>query len=159
MPSSVLAVRWRVARGGLIIAAMLLLASAVPGFAQSGPPSRPTGTVSIRQTQVAFIGSGMLGGGSLNYRGRIYPFKLGGLGIGGVGISRLDATGTVYNMRQLADFNGVYAQVRSGWAAGEHGKGRLWLRNSNGVLLRLSGVRRGLSLTLGADGVAIELGR
>ena len=66
----------------------------------------------------------MLGGGTLNYRGATYRFRLGGLGIGGVGVSRLDATGSVYNLRSLADFEGVYGQVRSGWAAGDQGRGR-----------------------------------
>jgi hypothetical protein len=40
------------------------------------------GPVSIHQIQVAFIGSGMLGGGTLSYRGAPYRFRLGGLGIG-----------------------------------------------------------------------------
>ena len=101
----------------------------------------------------------MLGGGSLNYRGATYRFRLGGLGIGGVGVSRLDATGSVYNLRNLADFEGVYGQVRSGWAAGDQGRGTLWMQNGNGVYLRLTGVRRGLSLTMGADGVRIEFER
>ena len=128
-----------------------------PAAAQSRPPSRPSATVAIHQIQVAFIGSGMLGGGTLNYRGATYRFRLGGLGIGGVGVSRLDATGSVYNLRSLADFEGVYGQVRSGWAAGDQGRGTLWMQNANGVYLRLVGVRRGLSLTMGADGVRISV--
>ena len=40
-----------------------------------------------------FIGSGMLGGGTLYYGGQAYPFKLGGLGIGGIGVSRRFAPG------------------------------------------------------------------
>src|SRR5215471_17591051 len=127
-------------------------------LAQS-PRPRPSATVSIHQIQVAFIGSGMLGGGTLSYRGAAYRFRLGGLGIGGVGVSRLDATGTVYNLRRLTDFEGVYGQARSGWAAGDQGRGSLWMQNANGVYLRLVGVRRGLSLTMGADGVRIEFER
>src|SRR5215813_6752728 len=84
-----------------------------PAFAQSRPPSRPSATVAIHQIQVAFIGSGMLGGGTLNYRGATYRFRLGGLGIGGVGVSRLNATGTAYKLRRLADVEGVYGQAPS----------------------------------------------
>ena len=140
------------------VAIVLCLGAAVsaPALAQS-PRPRPTATVSI--PQVAFIGSGMLGGGTLSYRGAAYRFRLGGLGIGGVGVSRLDATGTVYNLRRLTDFEGVYGQVRSGWAAGDQGRGSLWMQNANGVYLRLVGVRRGLSLTMGADGIRIEFER
>jgi hypothetical protein len=114
--------------------------------------------VAISQVQVAFIGSGAVGGGTLYYRGRAYPFKLGGLGIGGFGVSRLEASGNVYNMRNLQDINGVYGQVRSGWAIGEQGRGKMWLRNANGVYLKLQARRQGLALSLGADGMVIQLG-
>lgn len=73
-----------------------------------GQGAKPSGTVTIHQVQVAFIGSGSGGSGILRFQGRNYPFTLGGLGIGGIGISRLDATGTVYNLTRLEDFNGVY---------------------------------------------------
>ena len=36
------------------------------------------GTSQIRQVQIAFIGSGNLGGGTLNIGGGSYPFKIGG---------------------------------------------------------------------------------
>ena len=64
-------------------------------MAQSAPPARPSGSVNIHQVQVAFIGSGAMGGGTLYFRGRAYPFKLGGLGVGGIGISTIDAVGSV----------------------------------------------------------------
>ena len=140
--------------GGL----MLLCVLSVGVFAQSGPPTRPSGSVSIHQVQVAFIGSGALGGGTLYFRGRSYPFKLGGLGIGGIGISRLDAVGSVYNLSRLEDFNGVYGQARTGWAIGEQGRGKMWLQNGNGVYLQLQAQRRGLALSLGADGMLVRLG-
>jgi hypothetical protein len=108
--------------------------------------------------QVAFIGSGAVGGGTLYFRGRSYPFKLGGLGIGGIGISTLDGAGGVYNLHRLEDFNGVYGQARTGWAVGEQGRGQMWLQNPNGVYLHLSARRQGLSLSLGADGMVVRLG-
>ena len=137
---------------------MLCAMCAFPASAQDSPPSQPSASVTIHQVQVAFIGSGAVGGGTLYYRGRTYPFKLGGLGIGGFGVSRLDASGNVYNMRSPQDINGVYAQVRSGWAIGDQGRGKMWLQNANGVFLKLQARRRGLALSLGADGMVIELG-
>jgi hypothetical protein len=137
---------------------MLCAIWAFSASAQDSQPSQPSGSVTIRQVQVAFIGSGAVGGGTLNYRGRAYPFKLGGLGIGGFGVSRLEASGNVYNMRSLQDINGVYAQVRSGWAIGDQGRGRMWLQNPNGVYLKLQARRQGLALSLGADGMVIRLG-
>ena len=140
---------------GLLILSRTLSAGAL---AQSAPPPKPSGSVNIHQVQVAFIGSGAVGGGTLYFHGRRYPFKLGGLGIGGIGVSTLDASGSVYNLRRLQDFEGVYGQARVGWAVGEHGKGDMWLQSSNGVYLHLKARRQGLALSLGADGMVVRLG-
>lgn len=135
-----------------LLAAVML---AAPVAAQQGNLGPPTGTVSIRQLQVAFIGSGAVGGGTLKFRGRSYGITVGGLGIGGIGASRLTANGTVYGLNRREDFAGAYVQLREGWAVGEQGRGRLWLRNDKGVTLRLATRRQGLQLALGADGVLI----
>ena len=126
-----------------------------PAWAQARNLGPATGTVSIRQLQVAFIGSGAVGGGELKFGRRTYDITVGGLGIGGVGASTLRATGTVYGLRNIDDFTGAYVQLREGWALGDAGRGRLWLRNTKGVTLRLATQRRGLQLSLGADGVLI----
>lgn len=143
---------------GFVVVLSILGASPCGAFAQSAAPRHPSGSVNIHEVQVAFIGSGAVGGGTLYYRGRSYPFKLGGLGIGGFGISTLDASGSVYNLRRLQNFEGVYGQARTGWAIGEQGKGKLWLQNANGVYLHLHARRQGLSLTLGADGMLVRFG-
>jgi len=44
------------------------------------------GTVEIEQVQIAFIGSGNIGGGTLQFQGGSYSFSVGGLGVGGFGI-------------------------------------------------------------------------
>ena len=44
-------------------------------------------------------------------------------------------------------------------ALGERGKGRMWLRNANGVSLNLKGTRQGLQTALGADGVVITIAK
>jgi hypothetical protein len=151
--------RWAKFSGGLVAGLLVLSCILSAGaYAQSAPPPKPSGSVNIHQVQVAFIGSGAVGGGTLHYRGRSYSFKLGGLGIGGIGVSTLDATGSVYNLRRLQDFEGVYGQARIGWAAGEQGKGDMWLQNANGVYLRLKARRQGLALSLGADGMVVRLG-
>jgi hypothetical protein len=144
--------------GKRLAAALMLCFLSAGALAQSTPPARPSGSVNIHQVQIAFIGSGAMGGGTLYFHGRSYPFKLGGLGIGGIGISTIDAVGSVYNLQRLQDFNGVYGQARTGWAIGEQGKGEMWLQNSNGVYLRLRAKRQGLSLSLGADGMVVRLG-
>ena len=131
-----------------------LMASA-PASAQSRQFGPATGTVTIRQVQVAFIGSGAIGGGTLRFNKRNYDITVGGLGIGGIGASRLTATGSVYRLANVEDFTGAYIQIREGWAVGDEGRGTLWLRNARGVVMRLATKRRGLQLSLGADGVLI----
>ena len=119
----------------------------------SGP--QIAGTVDIDQTRVSFLVSGHAGGGVLHYRGHDYPFSIGGLGIGGIGITKLTATGEVYDLPSAAKFPGVYRQFRTGIALGDSGGGKLWLRNGDGVVLKLRGTSQGIGLTMGADAVHI----
>jgi hypothetical protein len=52
-----------------------------------------SGYVEMSQVQAAYIGSGNAGNGTLKYRGRTYPFTVGGLGVGGIGISKIEGRG------------------------------------------------------------------
>lgn len=114
-----------------------------------------TGTLTVEQYQVAFIGSGNLGGGKLTFNGKTYSFSIGGLGIGGFGVSRIKASGTVYNLKSLNDFPGAYVQGRYGYAAGDKSGGKLWLQNDKDVVIEIQGEREGLALSLGGDAVYI----
>ncbi|HWA46764.1 MAG TPA: hypothetical protein VG742_00750 [Dongiaceae bacterium] len=117
-----------------------------------------SGTVRIEQVQIAFIGSGNLGGGILNYGGHQYDIEVGGLGVGGIGVSRMVATGIVYNLHDVRDFAGAYVQARYGLALGDLSSGELFLQNTKGVALRLKAERTGLALSLGGDAVYIGFG-
>jgi hypothetical protein len=146
-------------RRGLPAAALLaaLAFLPVPASAEGPPTDKPSGRIKIQQLQIAFVASGSLGGGTLTYKGRAYPIQIGGLGVGGVGASRLNASGDVYGLQKLSDFSGAYLELKTGWALGDKGKGRVWLRNANGVLIKLKGAREGLQLATGASGVVITL--
>jgi len=140
----------------------LLRAAAVPASLLAASSARAetftkSGTVQIEQTQVAFIGSANLGGGKLNFGGKSYPFTIGGLGIGGFGFSKIEATGTVYNLTRLDQFSGAYAQGRYGIAVGDRSTGELWLSNVEGVAMSLKAKREGLALSLGGDAIYIDL--
>jgi len=140
---------------GLAAAAVIAGAAAVQPVAADD--LKKSGTVQIEQVQIAWIGSGNLGGGKLQFAGRSYDFTIGGLGIGGFGISKITATGDVYNLKSIASFGGKYLQGRYGLAIGDVSTGELWLKNAKGVVLRLQAERRGLALSLGADAIYIEL--
>jgi hypothetical protein len=147
--------RRRAARWGARLAA-LVAALAIEG-ASAADDLKKSGTVRIEQVQIAFIGSGNLGGGTLKFGGKSYDFTIGGLGIGGIGVSKITATGTVYNLDKLAHFPGAYAQGRYGLAIGDVSTGKLWLKNSHGVVLELRAEREGLALSLGGDAIYIDL--
>lgn len=138
-----------------LVAGMTMMAAS-QARAQTPPAPPPVGKVSIDQTQLAFIGSAAVGGGTLYYRGRSYRFTINGLGVGGIGASKIKATGQVYQLGRASDLEGVYGQVRLGWALANQGDGRLWLQNDKGVILRLHTKREGLMLAAGADAVRIK---
>ena len=142
-------------------AAALVLLAGCAGSVKVGPDAvaglTPDGTVDMRQVQVAYIGSGGGGNGTLLYRGRAYPFTVGGLGIGGIGASTMEATGEVYKLNDIARFAGAYGQARYGFAFGTKSAGDLWLQNEAGVIMHLHAKREGLMLSLGGDAVVISL--
>lgn len=145
---------------GLVAAAVLPFAgcsSSQNNDQQSLNGRTPDGTVDMNQVQAAFIGSGGGGSGSLNFRGRTYPFAVGGLGIGGIGASTINAKGEVYGLNSVADFPGTYAQGRYGAVIGNASAGDLWLRNDKGVIMHLKAKRTGLMLSLGGDAVVISM--
>ena len=71
--------------------------------------------------------------------------------------SKITATGTVYNLDKLAYFPGAYVQGRYGMAIGDVSPGKLWLKNSHGVVMELHADRKGLALSLGGDAIYIDL--
>jgi hypothetical protein len=144
-------------RPNLLRIAGMALAVALAVGSVAAEELKKSATVEIEQVQVAFIGSGNLGGGKLHFNGRTYDFTVGGLGIGGIGISRIEAYGTAYNLKDLAHFPGAYVQGRYGLAIGSASAGELWLKNPNGVVLQLKAKREGLALSLGGDAVYIKL--
>ncbi len=114
------------------------------------------GTVEINSTQIAFIASAESGTGILEFEGKEYEFAIGGLGVGGFGIKTMNAVGVVYNLEKLEDFSGVYIQGRAGITLGG-GKNTLDISNSKGVIMQLKGASKGLALSLGADGMSVQL--
>ncbi len=135
---------------GLVLAATTVLAGA--------PKDKPlSGTLTVEQVQVAWILSGNLGGGKLDYKGNTYDFTIGGLGVGGFGMSKIEATGEVYGLERIEDFVGAYGQARYGMVAVDVSTGELWLENTKGVVIHLDAKRKGLALALGADAIYLDL--
>jgi hypothetical protein len=117
----------------------------------------PDGFVEMHEVQAAYMASGSGGGGALTFRGVQYAFDVGGVGVGGIGLSTIEAMGEVYNLRDLGQFPGTYGQARYGFAIGTASAGDLWLQNEAGVIMHLKAKRTGLMLSLGGDAVVIKM--
>jgi hypothetical protein len=96
------------------------------------------------------------GGGTLTYQGKDYPISVRGLSVGDVGVSKIEASGNVYNLNSLADFDGNYTGVAAG-AAVAGGAGATTLKNQNGVKVNLVSTTQGVKLTIGGGGVEMKL--
>jgi hypothetical protein len=149
-----------VARIALVSACVLYLIGCA-GSVELGPDAvkgqTSDGTVDMQEVQAAYIGSGSAGTGVLSFRGVQYPFEVGGVGVGGFGLSTIDATGEVYNLGELGQFPGTYGQARYGFAIGTASAGDLWMQNEAGVIMHLKAKRTGLMLSLGGDAVVISM--
>jgi len=146
---------------GLLAAGVIFVVAGCSSGVSVGPSAvaglSPDGTIDMREVQVAYIGSGTGGSGTLFFRGRAYPFSVEGLGVGGIGASTIDAAGEVYKLPSLAQFPGAYAEARYGFAVGSASAGDLWLENNAGVILHLKAKRTGLMLSLGGDAMVISM--
>jgi plastocyanin domain-containing protein len=113
-------------------------------------------TLTMSEGQVA-VGIGYSWGkGVLTYEGKQYPFKVSGLSVVDIGITKATSSGKVYNLKKLEDFNGNYtAASAEGTLAG--GAGALTMKNQNGVVIDLVSTTRGVNLKLSVEGVKITL--
>lgn len=145
----------------ITLAAFVVAAACSSQEVKLGPDAvagkAPDGRVEMLEEQVAYIGSGSGGRGMLHHKGRRYPFTIGGIGIGGIGASSIDAEGEVYNLPDVSMFPGTYGQARYGFALGTESGGDLWMQNEQGVIMHLKARRTGLMLSLGGDAMVISM--
>jgi hypothetical protein len=124
--------------------------------AMAANPGATEGTVTFTGGAVA-IGIGFQwGNGTLTYQGRQYSFKLDGLSVVDVGVTRMTGTGTVRNLRNVADFSGNYVSLSAG-ATVAGGGSVTTLRNQNGVVIDGIATSQGVRLTLAPGGVNVTL--
>jgi hypothetical protein len=117
---------------------------------------KPDAKLTLSGTSAA-IGIGTTwGSGTLTYKGKRHPVRLRGLDVGGVGGAHIDAHGDVYHLKNVADFDGTYAAVSAGAAAGP-GAGHSIMRNEKGVVIDLASNTQGVLVKAGPDGVRLEL--
>ena len=117
---------------------------------------KPDATVKLSQGQVA-VGIGWSwGSGTLAYQGKEHAFKVKGLSVIDVGITSADATGTVYHLKKLSDFNGTYTSAAAEATIGG-GAGVKTMKNQNGVVIQLKSKTQGINFKLAPEGVTLTL--
>jgi hypothetical protein len=147
-----------------LFAAALLSTAAMSQDAQSNGAASapiaegtaPSGSVTLSGGAVAAGVGYVWGHGHLDYDGKPHRFNLKGISVVDVGAAGITATGEVYNLNNLQDFDGNYAAVSAG-ATIAGGGSVAYLKNEHGVVIKLHSTTVGLRFTLSADGVHIKL--
>ena len=141
--------------GPALLATTLLVSS----LALAANARKPSGTVTINETQFGLIIGGSTGGGTLKFKGKTYPFRIGGLSVGAtVGIARVAAVGEVYDLKDVSKFPGTYTALNAAIALGG-GVGGVQMQNENGVIMRLESRTQGVRFNLSTGGVTVTMGK
>ena len=98
------------------------------------------------------------GRGTLTYQGKTYPVAVKGLSVGDVGVTSIEASGKVFNLKKLSDFDGNYTAVDAGLTAAG-GAGVAAMKNQNGVTVELVSTTRGVDIALGGAGVDMKINK
>lgn len=137
---------------GLLAAAALAMTFAGPSVAED----KLSGTIRIESTSVA-LGIGVTwGDGILTYEGKEYHFSVSGLSVVDLGVASVTATGEVYNLKSIEEFEGNYVAGEAGAVVGG-GASIAEMHNQSGVVIKLDSTQTGAKLTLAAEGVNIDL--
>lgn len=137
-----------------LVAAATLCMSGIVASAEE--EKAPDATLQLSGGSVAAGIGFSWGSGTLTYNGKDYPVSVSGLSVGSVGITSATASGKVYNLKELKDFDGTYTAVGAGLTAA--GGGAIaTMRNQNGVTINLVSTTQGVKITLGAAGVSMKI--
>src|SRR5689334_13912597 len=140
-----------------LVIALALVSLALPlGIAGAKDKKTADGTIRLSAGSVA-AGIGVTwGSGTLTYHGKSHPISVEGLDVGAVGASKLNASGSVYHLNSLDDFDGTYAAAEAEATIGGGGGG-VTMRNQHGVVVQLGSTTRGAKLAVGPSGVKMTL--
>ena len=136
--------------------AAIVVAAAALLFGVPTDSYAKTGKVRLNIVKAGFIIGGGGGSGTLTLGGKTYRLKVGGLGIGSLGVSDVQLAGTASNLRTASDIAGTYAAAGAGVAVVGGGQVAT-LQNEKGVVLTLQGVQYGFQVSLGLGGMTIAL--
>ena len=118
---------------------------------------KPDATLTFKATDFGFMFRVEWGQGRLSLAdGSHRAFSVKGGAVLGAGVAELTATGKVYNLKKLEDFNGNYTRAEAGITVIE-GKKVAIMKNGNGVSIHMVAHQEGVQLSLGAGGLDFQL--
>jgi hypothetical protein len=138
------------------IGLLLLVLGVITGFTQAAKEEKPDATLRLSGGSVAAGIGFSWGKGTLTYKGKDYPISVSGLSLGKVGITGATASGEVYNLKKLRDFDGNYTAAGAGITLAG-GASAVAMKNQNSVRVLLSSTTRGADVTIGGGGVDMRL--
>lgn len=121
------------------------------------PAPKVSGTVTLESTSVAF-GIGVTWGHGVMTMddGTTHKFKVDGLSVVDLGISKISATGEVFNLVEAKDLNGAFITGEVGITIIGGGSASA-MSNGNNVVMQLKSTQKGLRLTVAPGGMKIKL--
>src|SRR5262249_49194882 len=77
------------------------------------------------------------GDGTLSFRGGSYPFTIKGLSIVDIGASSIEASGSVYHLNNIQDFEGNFTAISAGATIAGGGSATA-MQNQHGVVMHVT---------------------
>lgn len=121
------------------------------------PAPKVSGTVTLESKSVA-IGVGITWGHGVMTMddGTTHKFKVNGLSVVDLGISKISATGEVFNLVEATDLNGTFVTGEAGVTIVVGGSASA-MQNDKDVILLLKSSQKGLKFTAAPGGMKVTL--
>ncbi len=127
-------------------------------------PSTPTpdvltesGSLTIREGQVMRLAVGGSGEGTLIFRGWQYTFSVENMTLSGIDNNPIELDGTVYNLQQIGDFEGVFKPTQVEKIQSGEGLTGMWARNEKGVVAHVRSTGQELKMQINPTGAKVTL--
>ena len=146
---------------GLIVLGLVFAASN-QGFAQDKKVKLvKAGTLEVKGGTVGFLVGFRWGTGTLTLNdGTKLKFSFKGLKALETGAVEVKATGTVYNLKKPADFEGIFTSFSGGMTLGKELFGFMNIENARGVIVSVKSANQGVRLSApGPGGVHVSFQR
>ncbi len=139
-----------------LLVVALVLALALTAGAALAQTKTPSGTISIELNSASALMGASWGQAVLTYGGKTQLYRVRGLKVLAVGLTKLSVGGDVYNLANLNDFAGTYQKADPAGITFIVGEKGLIIQNSKGVTINFKGLRKGMGLDLVKEGLLIE---